>query len=55
MLNTDRLVSFPTDRFLAFEKQIYDTIDREAEARRRAIEEQRAKKRKSKKKKKKKG
>jgi hypothetical protein len=54
MPNLERLQSFSTERFLAYEKQIIDTIDREEEARKRALEEARAKKRRSKKKKKKK-
>ncbi len=54
MPNVERLKSFPTERYLAFEKQVLDGIAREQEARRKAIEEARAKKRKSKKKKKKK-
>ena len=52
MPNVERLKSFPTERYLAFEKQVLDGIAREQEARRKAIEEARAKKRKSKKKKK---
>lgn len=55
MPNLERLKSFPSERFLAFEKQILDGISREEENRKRALEEQRAKKRKSKKKKKKRG
>lgn len=53
MPNVERLQSFPTDRFLAYEKQVLENIRREEESRRRALEEARAKKRRSKKKKKK--
>ena len=54
MPSIERLQSYSTDRFLAYEKQVVETMKRAEESRRRAQEEARAKKRRSKKKKKKK-
>jgi len=51
-LNTERLRSFSADRLLVLERQLFDAVSREDEARRRRIEEAKAKKRKVKKKKK---
>ena len=51
-LNADRLKSFSADRLLVLERQVYDAVAREDEARKRHIEEAKAKKRKAKKKKK---
>lgn len=50
-VDVERLRSFSADKFLAMERQLFEAVSREDEARLRRVEEAKAKKRKAKKKK----